>query len=282
MMRRGYGRAFGDSSRRLFEHLRAAAADVNLRALGCEGLADLEAEAAASARHQNRLSGQRVVTKDIHAHRAAPPAIWAISAMRRRQTRKHIYKLAESCQGSSKRNGSERLQAEAKAVGARAIASVGAYAPLMRLDRGRRREGARIFRSWRPGRGTARRRGMGRRSLDPRGRSSAARRRARPDAVVFASTSAPFFERLQATLVVDALALPAQTRARDVSGSRRCAVSALLDALLGSGARLCRGRREAAGPRGLAAASGAGRRRRRGAGRRGGRGAPSRMGEPLA
>jgi 3-hydroxy-3-methylglutaryl CoA synthase len=60
----------------------------------------------------------------------------------------------------------------------------------------------------------------------------------RPDAVVFASTSAPFTERLQAALVVDALALPTETRARDVSGSRRCAVSALLDALLGSGSTL--------------------------------------------
>ena len=55
---------------------------------------------------------------------------------------------------------------------------------------------------------------------------------------MFASTSAPFFERLQATLVIDALALPSETRARDVSGSRRCAVSALLDALLAPGSAL--------------------------------------------
>jgi hydroxymethylglutaryl-CoA synthase len=55
---------------------------------------------------------------------------------------------------------------------------------------------------------------------------------------VFASTSAPFHDRLQATLVVDALAAPAETRARDVSGSRRCAVSALLDALLAPGSTL--------------------------------------------
>ncbi|OAO00813.1 hypothetical protein A8B75_17865 [Sphingomonadales bacterium EhC05] len=57
---------------------------------------------------------------------------------------------------------------------------------------------------------------------------------AQPDRVCFASTSAPFFERGHAPLLVDALALPPQTRTIDVAGCRRCAVSALLDALLGS------------------------------------------------
>jgi hydroxymethylglutaryl-CoA synthase len=56
-----------------------------------------------------------------------------------------------------------------------------------------------------------------------------------PEAVVFASTSAPFLERSHATLLVDALALDPAVRTSDVSGSRRCAVSALRDALLGSG-----------------------------------------------
>lgn len=53
--------------------------------------------------------------------------------------------------------------------------------------------------------------------------------------LVFASTSAPFFERAHAPLLVDALTLDRSVRSFDVSGSRRCAVSALLDALLGSG-----------------------------------------------
>jgi 3-hydroxy-3-methylglutaryl CoA synthase/uncharacterized OB-fold protein len=59
--------------------------------------------------------------------------------------------------------------------------------------------------------------------------------KATPGAVIFASTSAPFFERSHAGLLIDALALPAWTRGHDVAGSRRCAVSALLDALLGRG-----------------------------------------------
>src|SRR6516165_966355 len=52
-----------------------------------------------------------------------------------------------------------------------------------------------------------------------------------PSSLVFASTSAPFYERLQAGLVSEALSLPLSVRALDVSGSRRCAVSALLQAL---------------------------------------------------
>ena len=53
--------------------------------------------------------------------------------------------------------------------------------------------------------------------------------------LVFASTSAPFFERAHAPLLVDALALDRSIRTFDVSGSRRCAISALLDTLLGAG-----------------------------------------------
>jgi hydroxymethylglutaryl-CoA synthase len=129
------------------------------------------------------------------------------------------------------------LQAEAKVVGARAIGSVGAYAPLMRLDR---EAAARALKF--SGLGG---RGIGRRAVagwdeDPvtLGVEAARYTEGAPGAVVFASTSAPFFERLHATLIIDALALPSTTRARDVSGSRRCAVSALLDALLASGCTL--------------------------------------------
>jgi hydroxymethylglutaryl-CoA synthase len=59
-----------------------------------------------------------------------------------------------------------------------------------------------------------------------------------PSRVCFASTSAPFFERGHASLLIEALALPAATRTIDVAGNRRCAVSALLDALLGPGETL--------------------------------------------
>jgi hydroxymethylglutaryl-CoA synthase len=58
---------------------------------------------------------------------------------------------------------------------------------------------------------------------------------AEPERLCFASTSAPFTERGHASLLVEALALSPSTRTIDVAGNRRCAVSALLDALLGKG-----------------------------------------------
>lgn len=58
------------------------------------------------------------------------------------------------------------------------------------------------------------------------------------DRLIFASTSAPFFERAQSTLVAEALAWPTTVRCMDVAGSRRCAVSALLDALLSPGSTM--------------------------------------------
>lgn len=58
------------------------------------------------------------------------------------------------------------------------------------------------------------------------------------DDVIFASTSSPYKERSQATLIVDALHLSPKTRSLDVSGSRRCAISSLLSALLGTGTSL--------------------------------------------
>jgi 3-hydroxy-3-methylglutaryl CoA synthase/uncharacterized OB-fold protein len=129
------------------------------------------------------------------------------------------------------------LTAEAKKVGTMAIAAMGAYAPLMRLDREAAAKALKF--SGLGGRGAGRRAVAGW-DEDPLTMAVEAARFAqgKPDALVFASTSAPFFERLQATLLVDALALSSETRARDVSGARRCAVSALLDALLGSGSTL--------------------------------------------
>ena len=56
-----------------------------------------------------------------------------------------------------------------------------------------------------------------------------------PREMIFASTSAYFTERSQAVLAVEALALSPSTQTLDVSGSRRCATSALLHALQGVG-----------------------------------------------
>jgi hydroxymethylglutaryl-CoA synthase len=73
-----------------------------------------------------------------------------------------------------------------------------------------------------------------------------------PDAVIFASTSAPFIERSHATLLAEALALGVDTRTNDVAGSRRCGVAAVLNALLGRGEALV-----AAGEKRCAKAGGA-------------------------
>ena len=57
------GAAGGDLRGRLLQHLRAPAADVNLRALGRERLADLLAEPAAAAGDENGLACQRVIAE---------------------------------------------------------------------------------------------------------------------------------------------------------------------------------------------------------------------------
>ncbi len=117
----------------------------------------------------------------------------------------------------------------------RGIAGVGSYLPLLRLDRaaaakalkfsglGGRGAGFRATASW---------------DEDALTLSAEAARIAgggkSPERLCFASTSAPFTERSHATLLVEALALPPATRTVDVAGNRRCAVSALLDALLGT------------------------------------------------
>lgn len=116
----------------------------------------------------------------------------------------------------------------------RFIAGVGAYAPLLRMNRaaaakalkfsglGGRASGFRAVAGW---------------DEDALTLAVEASRAiaGTPQSVIFASTSSPFIERSHATLLVDALALDPQIRTNDVSGSRRCAVSALLDALLGRG-----------------------------------------------
>jgi hydroxymethylglutaryl-CoA synthase len=116
----------------------------------------------------------------------------------------------------------------------RYIAAVGAYAPLLRMDRiaaskalkfsglGGRPSGRRAVAGWDEDALTL--------AVEAARNIASA-----PQAVIFASTSAPFIERSQATLLVDALALNPAVRTSDVAGSRRCAVSALRDALLGRG-----------------------------------------------
>ena len=120
----------------------------------------------------------------------------------------------------------------------RGVARVGVYAPLLRLDCAAaaaralkfsglagRRDGYRAVGGWDEDAFTF--------AVEAARGGAAAL-----DTLIFASTSAPFFERLHATLAVDALGLPRETRTRDVAGSRRCAVSALLDALLARGSAL--------------------------------------------
>jgi 3-hydroxy-3-methylglutaryl CoA synthase len=118
-------------------------------------------------------------------------------------------------------------------IGNRFVAGVGAYVPLLRMDRAVAAKALRF--SGLGGRGSGHRAVAGW-DEDPLTLAVEAARGipAAPGSIVFASTSAPFIERSHATLLADALALSAATRTNDVSGSRRCAVSALLDALLGS------------------------------------------------
>lgn len=121
----------------------------------------------------------------------------------------------------------------------RFLASIGGYLPLLRLDRaaavkalrfsglGSRTAGFRAVAGW---------------DEDALTLGVEAARTVvvgqHPDSIIFASTSAPFFERGHAVLLLEALALSAATRTNDVAGSRRCAVAALLDALLGNGETL--------------------------------------------
>jgi 3-hydroxy-3-methylglutaryl CoA synthase/uncharacterized OB-fold protein len=111
------------------------------------------------------------------------------------------------------------------------IARIGGYLPLTRFDRkaaaalkwsglGGPRTGRRALATWDEDALTL---------AVEAGRLAAAG--ASPAQVTFASTSAAFYERSQAALLAEALALPLGIATNDVSGSRRCAVSALLQAL---------------------------------------------------
>jgi hydroxymethylglutaryl-CoA synthase len=120
--------------------------------------------------------------------------------------------------------------------GIRGISGIGGYLPLLRLDRasaakalrfsglGGRGAGHRAVASWDEDAVTM--------AVEAARLATAANA---PAKIIFASTSAPFTERGHAPLVLEALSVPASCQTSDVSGTRRCAVSALLDALLGQG-----------------------------------------------
>lgn len=115
----------------------------------------------------------------------------------------------------------------------RCIASLGGYLPLVRLDRsaaaaalrwsglGGPKKGFRAVAGWDEDALTLAVEAA--RVVDGHG--------AEVQSLVFASTSAPFFERAHSPLLIHALGLPETTRSTDVAGSRRAGTSALLSAL---------------------------------------------------
>lgn len=132
----------------------------------------------------------------------------------------------------------------------RYISAVGGYLPLLRFDRGAGTKALRF--AGLGGRGGGRRAVAGWDEDAVTLAVEAARALtldAAPDRLVFASTSAPFLDRSQATLVASALGWPTSIRTTDVAGTRRCAVSALADGLLAPGrTAVAAGERRAARP----------------------------------
>ncbi|GGA51659.1 3-oxoacyl-[acyl-carrier-protein] synthase III C-terminal domain-containing protein [Sphingomonas psychrolutea] len=118
----------------------------------------------------------------------------------------------------------------------RFISGASGYLPLLRLDRAAAAKALRFSGLGGRGAGTRAVAGWDEDALTLAVEASRALvSESAPAKFIFASTSAPFFERSQATLAIEALALPVATRSNDVAGSRRCAVAALLDAVQGSG-----------------------------------------------
>jgi hydroxymethylglutaryl-CoA synthase len=130
-----------------------------------------------------------------------------------------VYNFTQPCQGGGMKN--------------RFVSAVGAYLPLLRLERA---VAARALKFSGLGGRTAGYRAMSSWDEDAVTLATEAARGLAEDvgSIIFASTSAPFTERSHAALLSEALALPPAVRTNDVAGTRRCAVSALLSALLGS------------------------------------------------
>lgn len=116
----------------------------------------------------------------------------------------------------------------------RSIVAIGGYLPLLRLDRARAAESLRHFGLGGRPKGYRALGGWDEDAFTLATEASRGLTQPPPARICFASTSAPFIDRAHASLLVDALALPRTTRTLDVAGSRRCAVAALLDALLGA------------------------------------------------
>jgi hydroxymethylglutaryl-CoA synthase len=114
----------------------------------------------------------------------------------------------------------------------RYISSVGAYLPLLRLERAAAAKALQFSGSGRAGPGH---RSVSGWDEDALTLATEAARGLAVDtkSIIFASTSAPFTERSHAALLSEALALSPTVRTNDTAGSRRCAVSALLSTLLG-------------------------------------------------
>jgi hydroxymethylglutaryl-CoA synthase len=147
-----------------------------------------------------------------------------------------VYKFEKCCQELRINFGHISRIIMADTQTQRGISAVSGYLPLLRLDRASAAKALRF--SGLGGRGNGH---LAVASWDEDALTLAVEAArlvqgsAVPIRICFASTSAPFFERSHAPLLLEALALPASTRTIDVAGNRRCAVSALLDALLGSG-----------------------------------------------
>lgn len=114
------------------------------------------------------------------------------------------------------------------------IVAVGGYLPLLRLDRAQAAKSLRHFGLGGRQAGYRAVAGWDEDALTLAAEASRPLTESAPAKLVFASTSAPFIDRAHSALLVDALALPRTTRTADAAGTRRCAVSALLDALLAS------------------------------------------------
>lgn len=113
-----------------------------------------------------------------------------------------------------------------------AITGVGGYLPLLRLDRAQAAKSLRHFGLGGRLQGFRAVAGWDEDALTLAAEAGRGLIDSPPAKLTFASTSAPFIDRAHSALLVDALALPRSTRSADVAGTRRCAVTALLDALL--------------------------------------------------
>ncbi len=118
-------------------------------------------------------------------------------------------------------------------MASRCIARVGAYLPLLRLDRASAASALRWSGTGGPRKGTRAVAGWDEDAVTLAVEAGRLAVDGGVQDVIFASTSAPFYERAHAPLVIHALSLAETTRSTDVAGSRRAATSAILSAFEG-------------------------------------------------